>query len=300
MSVFRDGPVGVATPASSANLGPGFDSLGLALTVHDELVGEVVPGGLEVEVVGAGSDAIPRDESHLVVVAMRATFAALGEQPPGLALKCRNVIPHGCGLGSSAAAIVGGVVLARALVDGGDALLDQHAALRIASSLEGHPDNVAASLFGGLTIAWCDEQGEQATHVDVTAYPVAFIPPCPVPTSVARELLPAQVPHADAARNAGRAALLVAALSGRPELLFAATEDHLHQRYRSSAMPDSYDLVQRLRADGVPAIISGAGPTVVGFADDASGQPGLAGRAPAGWQASNLEVDNRGARTVRC
>jgi len=114
---FVDGPVTVEVPATSANLGPGFDCLGLALELVDTLVGEVTPGGLEIEVEGEGSDEIDCDETHLVVRSMRAAFAALGEEPAGLHLRCTNRIPHSRGLGSSSAAIVGGIVLARALVE---------------------------------------------------------------------------------------------------------------------------------------------------------------------------------------
>lgn len=298
MTSFRTTPVRVRTPASSANLGPGFDSLGLALSIHDELEAEVTSQGLEIDVVGTECESLPRDEKHLVIVAMQATFEVMGVTPPGLALRCRNVIPHGRGLGSSAAAIVGGVVAARHLVADGDARLDDAAALRIATAVEGHPDNVAACLLGGLTIAWSDDSGGRAAHVEVDASPVAFIPPEPVSTNIARGLLPGQVPHPDAAQNAGRAALLVAALSGRPHLLLPATEDRLHQRYRASAMPESYDLVERLRAEGVPATISGAGPTVLGFAVGAMTPPELASRGPADWDARVLEIEQHGARAV--
>ena len=151
---FVVGPVSVRTPASSANLGPGFDALGLALSLYDEMTAEVLPEGLEIRVTGEGEGDVPLDEEHLVVVAMNAAFDLLGERPPGLRLTCVNAIPHGRGLGSSAAAIVGGIVLARELVDGGDSRLDDRAAYQLAADLEGHPDNVAAAMFGGLTIAW--------------------------------------------------------------------------------------------------------------------------------------------------
>ena len=147
---FVDGPVTVSVPASSANLGPGFDSLGLALTLHDEITAEVVDSGLDIRVSGEGRDGVPLDETHLVVQAMHAAFDLLGGRPTGLRLVCANVIPHGRGLGSSSAAIVGGIVLARALVDGGQTLLDDAAAYQLAVDLEGHPDNVAAALLPPL------------------------------------------------------------------------------------------------------------------------------------------------------
>ena len=208
-------------------------------------------------------------EKHLVVRAMRVAFDDLGiAQPPGLALRCVNRIPHGRGLGSSAAAIVAGMLAARALAGASVAAKD---VLPLASVLEGHPDNVAPCLFGGLTIAWLADSTASANAVRLEPLeeiqPVAFIAPEPVSTKVARGLLPASVPHADAARNAGRAALLVAALTARPDALFDASEDLLHQSYRAPVMPATHELVTRLRAAGVPAVVSGAGPSVARVPD---------------------------------
>jgi homoserine kinase len=298
MTTFVDGPVRVSVPATSANLGPGFDSLGLALSLRDELTAEVTAGGLVVEVTGAGADDVPRDESHLVVRSMRAAFDLMGTQPPGLRLTCTNVVPHARGLGSSSAAIVAGVVLARGLVAGGTLLADDDALFRLAARLEGHPDNVAPALFGGFTISGRDDDGEfyaVGSPVDPRVEAVVFVPPTPVSTEVARGLLPAEVPHADAAADAGRTALLVAALAGRPEHLLRATRDYLHQDYRRPAMPDSLALVDALRADGVPAIVSGAGPTVLAFVD-ATAADDLLRRCPDGWSAHHLTVDPDGAR----
>ncbi|MFC7493722.1 MULTISPECIES: homoserine kinase [unclassified Nocardioides] len=298
MPTFVDGPVRVTVPATSANLGPGFDSLGLALSLRDELTAEVTDGGLEVEVTGAGADDVPRDESHLVVRSMRAAFDLMEARPPGLRLTCTNVVPHSRGLGSSSAAIVAGVTLARGLVAGGSLLADDQALFRLAARIEGHPDNVAPALFGGFTISGRDEDGEFFTvsaPVDPRVQVVVFVPPTPVSTEVARGLLPAEVPHADAAADAGRTALLVAALAGQPEQLLRATRDYLHQQYRRPAMPDSLDLVDRLRKDGVPALVSGAGPTVLAFTD-AGGVDGLRSRCPDGWESHSLDIETTGAR----
>lgn len=283
----------VSVPATSANLGPGFDSLGLALSLRDHLEAEITPAGLRIDVDGAGAADVPRDESHLVVRAMRAAFAALAAQPPGLALRCLNAIPHGRGLGSSSAAIVGGVLLARGLVAGGSLLLDDEAVFQLAAEIEGHPDNVAPALYGGFVISGREHGRFYAARavVDPRISVVVFIPPTPVETRVARGLLPARVPHAEAAANAGRTALLVAALGGQPELLLTATRDFLHQDYREPAMPDSLALVRGLRADGVPAVVSGAGPTVLAFTDG----PDLMRRCPPGWVAHHLAVDPAGA-----
>ncbi|WP_141013922.1 homoserine kinase [Nocardioides sambongensis] len=297
---FVQGPVGVSVPATSANLGPGFDTLGLALDLRDRLEAEVVGEGLEVRVDGVGAGQVPTDERHLVVRSMRATFERMGLEPPGLRLACHNVIPHARGLGSSSAAIVAGVWLARDLVAGGRLLLDDAALLDLAATIEGHPDNVAPALLGGFVISGQDAGGgfyAVPGSVDPRIGAVVFIPADPVSTEAARGLLPAQVPHADAARNAGRAALLVAALASSPEQLLRATEDRLHQDYRRPAMPASLDLVAALRADGVPAVVSGAGPTVLAFveAGRTAQTERLRARCPQGWQALVLAVDPRGA-----
>lgn len=282
-------------PATSANLGPGFDALGLALSLRDQVRLEATRSGLVVEVEGSGSTSVPRDETHLVVRAARAAFDAMGVAQPGLALSCTNVVPHGRGLGSSAAAIVAGVVAARASVNGGGELLDDAAALRLAAQLEGHPDNVAAALLGGLTIAWDDGRGACASRLNSFGQVVVFVPHSEVSTRVARGLLPAVVPHADAARNAGRAALLVAALTGRAELLLPATRDWLHQSYRAPVMPESAALVQGLREAGVAAVVSGAGPSVLAF--HAKGDA-LGSYAPTGWRAYELQISATGAQVV--
>ncbi|WP_067437190.1 homoserine kinase [Nocardioides jensenii] len=309
MARFVDGPVTVTVPATSANLGPGFDCLGLALSLRDELTGEVLDAGLVVDVDGSGADDVPRDESHLVVRAMRAAFALMHADPAGLSLRCVNRIPHARGLGSSSAAIVGGMVLARALVAGGELLLDDDAIFRLAAEMEGHPDNVAPALYGGFVISGRDgnEHFAARSTVDPRISAVVFIPPTPVSTEAARGLLPEVVPHADAAANAGRAALLVASLASRPELLRLATRDYLHQQYRTPAMPESLALVDALRSHDHPAIVSGAGPTVLAFTDGpvhpiagwSTGPDALLAQCPAGWEALHLEIDASGAGVSR-
>ena len=295
---FVEGPVRVSVPATSANLGPGFDALGLALSLRDELVAEVLPEGLTIEVVGAGADDVPRDGSHLVVRAMRAAFDLMDAQPPGLRLECHNLIPHGRGLGSSSAAIVAGVSLARALVGGGQLLLSDEALFDLAADLEGHPDNVAPAFYGGFVISGREDGHWYAVRsgVDPRVTAVVFVPPTPVRTEVARGLLPETVPHADAAANAGRAALLVAALGSQPEHLLAATRDWLHQSQREPAMPETLALVRSLRAEGVPAVVSGAGPTVLAFGTADTTE--LTGRCPEGWACHSLAVETAGVRIL--
>ena len=317
MSGLVPGPVTVRVPATSANLGPGFDSLGLALTLYDVLTASVEPrGGLVVEVEGEGVATVPRDEHHLVVRSAREGFAALGVEPPGLRLRCVNAVPHGRGLGSSSAAIVGGLSLARALVKGGRKRLPDQDLFALAARIEGHPDNVAPAVLGGLTVAWSEPAADSGPafeavrlEVDPALRAVAFVPPDPVETAVARGLLPATVPHGAAASNAGRAALLVAGLTGQvssqiDRALLAGTVDRLHQQYRAPAMPESVALVARLRSGGVAAFISGAGPTVLALMRTSApvdavdpGVGSLVGLAepPPGWRVLPLEVDRAGA-----
>lgn len=270
MSVrFVPTPVRVRAPATSANLGPGFDALGLALELHDEVTAQVCDGPTRVTVVGegagVGAGSLPTDSSHLVARAARAAFEALGVPPPDLALTCHNRIPQARGLGSSSAAIVAGILVARALVPGGAEAMDHAAALRLAATIEGHPDNVAPCLLGGFTIAWTGPDGARAVSARPAdgIDPVVFVPAERGLTAAARAALPPTVPHADAALTAGRAALLVYALTQAPELLYEATEDRLHQAYRAPGMPATAALVTRLREAGVAAVVSGAGPSVL-------------------------------------
>ncbi|HEX8094991.1 homoserine kinase [Jatrophihabitans sp.] len=299
---FTAATVTVRAPATSANLGPGYDSFGLALSWYDEVRARVRSAGLDVRVSGAGAGELALDEAHLVVRAMRAAFDRLGVQPPGLELDCYNDIPHGRGMGSSAAAIVSGIELARSLSIGGRTRLDDAEALALAAELEGHPDNVAACLLGGLSIAWlADGRGnavraasaEQLAALGIR--PVLFIPAEQSATRAARAVLPEQVPHADAAFNAGRAGLLVVALTGRPELLLAATEDRLHQGYRAAGMPAGAALITALRTRGIAAAVSGAGSSVLAFATGEQSEA-ITELAPPGWECAVLEPSS-GART---
>ena len=296
---FRAAAVRVRVPATSANLGPGFDAFGLSLGLYDDVVVRVADSGLHIDIAGEGAETLPRDERHLLVRAMRTAFDVLGGQPRGLEIVCANRIPHGRGLGSSSAAICAGIMAARAVTIGGDTKLDDAALLELANEIEGHPDNVAACLLGGFTIAWLDGGVGRAIRLDPTdsIVPVVFVPAKPVLTEAARGLLPRTVPHVDASTNAGRAALFVEALTRRPELLLPATEDRLHQDYRTPAMPESLALVARLRADGVPAVISGAGPTVLALTDGSAADKVLR-MAGDGWAAGRLDLDAAGASVL--
>lgn len=329
--IWSQSPSRVRAPATSANLGPGFDALGLALGLHDEIEAHLTDGGLAIEVAGEGEETAAAGERHLVVRAMRAAFDALGGQPPGIALRCVNAIPHGRGLGSSAAAICSGLLAARALVSDGRTRLPDEALFQLAVRLEGHPDNVAACLTGGLTIAWTPKptplnasptagqagQGQAGPGpvrdgtadarllqipVPATVRAVACVPPEPLSTEEARRVLPPTVPHADAAANAARSALLVAALGGAqgtPEVLLAATEDFLHQPYRAPVMPETAGLMDRLRRAGLAAVVSGAGPTVLvlsfGSSPPAGAVDSIARETGIAWRVIPLDIDRQGA-----
>jgi homoserine kinase len=297
---FRAAPVRVRAPATSANLGPGFDAFGLALGWYDDVVARVADTGLSVDVAGEGADDVRRDARNLVVRAMYAAFDRLGGRPRGLELVCANRIPHGRGLGSSAAAIVAGLMAARGLIAGGAEHLDDAGLLALATEIEGHPDNVAACLHGGFTVAWTGAAGPEVVRLDPLAgvVPVAFVPQTTASTAKVRRMLPEAVPHADAAANAGRAGLLVAALTARPDILHAATEDRLHQSYRAPAMPRTAKLVESLRDAGVAAVVSGAGPTVLALLADASAARGVAELAGKGWTAYTLSIDRSGAQVL--
>ncbi|WP_324274066.1 homoserine kinase [Blastococcus brunescens] len=298
--------VRVRVPATSANLGPGFDCAGLALSRHDVLEFAVADSGLAVEVSGVGAGELPTDGSHLVVRAFRAACAELGWSPAGLRVVAENSIPQGRGMGSSAAAVVAGVVGAWALCPDVQSV-DLDAVLRLTTELEGHPDNVAPCLLGGATLSWMAAGGARAARLDVepSVVPVVLVPEHTLSTHVARGLLPATVPHADAAHAAGRAALLVHALTRDPRLLWDATEDRLHQRQRAAAMPDSIALVDRLRERGLAAVVSGAGPSVLVLAHASPGGGGSAGAlrtigelVPPAWTVLPMGVDGDGAAVL--
>jgi homoserine kinase len=256
--------------ASTANLGPGFDSIGLALNLYDEIIVETTDSGLIVEVEGEGAGQLPLGSQHLVVRAIHCGLRAAGVDALGLVVRCRNAIPHSRGLGSSAAAVVGGLAAVNGLVaQAGSTPLSETELIQLASEFEGHPDNAAAAVLGGAVVSWIDSSRDPPgfsgvrlrLHPDIHLFPA--IPEARSSTAEARVLLPAQVSHTDARFNLSRAALLVVALTERPDLLMTATEDVLHQPQRALAMPASAEYLRLLRRYNVATVLSGAGPAVI-------------------------------------
>ncbi|SEH70487.1 homoserine kinase [Mycolicibacterium rutilum] len=267
-------PVGLTATsvvaASSANLGPGFDSLGLALSLYDEIVVETTETGLTVEVEGEGAGQVPLDASHLVVRAIDRGLQATGVSVAGMTVRCRNDIPHSRGLGSSAAAVVGGLAVVNGLVaQAGLTALTEQQLIQLSSEFEGHPDNASAAVLGGGVVSWTEKDGSATryaaapirVHPDVRLF--SAVPQQRSSTAETRVLLPDTVSHTDARFNLSRAALLVVALTERPDLLMAATEDVLHQPQRAAAMPASAEYLRVLRRCGIAAVLSGAGPAVL-------------------------------------
>jgi len=293
-------PVGltatVTVPGSSANLGPGFDTLGIALGIHDTVEVEVTASGLEVDVTGEGAGDLPRDGSHLVVKALRSGLAAAGAVAPGLRVRCTNVIPQSRGLGSSASAAVAGVVAANTLAGGP---LDDTAVIQLASAFEGHPDNAAASVLGGAVVSWTDVPVDGVSDpsyravgipVDPSIRATALVPDFRASTNAVRRVLPDNVTHVDARFNVSRTAVMTVALQHHPELLWEGTRDRLHQPYRADVLPVTAEWVNHLRNRGHAAFLSGAGPTVLVLGTEPVPEATLDAAREAGLRVLDLEV----------
>ena len=288
--------VSVSVPATSANLGPGYDALGLALEIRDHVTAQFTDDNLiTVVVTGEGAGKLPTDATHLVAKTIIDACKAFGTEVLGLRVECKNAIPQGRGLGSSAGAIVAGLVLASELTY---ARASEDELLQMANAIEGHPDNVAACLLGAMTIAWLEDDGtansvSMNVHPDVS--PVLGIPETELDTHKARGLIPESIPHVDAAFNAGRSALLVAAMIGDPDFLLEATEDKLHQPFRAQAYSESMALVEQLRAAEIAACISGAGPTVIALSTVEQVAQAIEIIAKSGFTAVPVAVSDQGA-----
>lgn len=344
--------VHVRVPATSANLGSGFDTVGLALDYHDELTFTLDPAGsgARVCIEGEGADSLPRDETHLVVSTFRRACRTFGLGHLGFTLEARNRIPQARGMGSSAEAIVAGIAAAAAFAQDGP--LNRQAIFELAATIEGHPDNVAPAVFGGLTVSWDFSTAEGVGSVPIPGgeplhggfhtvnYPVdpaitaaVFVPDYELSTEKARQALPVQLPYRDAVYNVSRVGLLPAAMNpgqlaapagdaaagtagaeaGRPEagalaaesntLLFAATQDRLHQPYRAALMQPSWDLIGRLRSHGYAAAVSGAGPCVLvlhyGDAREAIDRLSVDELSSGHWRVLHLPIDRAGVTVER-
>lgn len=297
----------IKVPATSANLGPGFDSAGIAVGLFDELEICTTNAGFSAEIEGEGHNYLPTDGRHLIVAQIRMRLDTLGWHLPGLKLKATNRIPHSRGLGSSAAAHIAAAMAVKALLPP-DADISKEQLLHWASDAEGHPDNVAPAVYGGLTFSWKQDEAAGAVyraisldpHPDII--PVVAIPSKPLSTAAARTLLPATVPYVEAVANASRAALLAPAMTQDPKLLWAATEDWLHQQYRQPSMPETLEHITALRAAGHAAVVSGAGPTLCVFAANSDEARDIvqklelrAAKSSQHWDVRILPVDTQGA-----
>ena len=298
----------ISVPASSANIGPGFDCFGIALELRDRYAAQVLDDEtFDVDVTGEGADEVKKDAKNLVIKSMLRGFEHMGAKPRGIALRALNVIPHGRGLGSSASAIVGGLALARSLVLTGEQYMSDEELITLATELEGHPDNVAAAFYGGATLAWLESKtssvGETTNmgravslRVDDRIKALLLVPNNQLATAKARKLLPEIIPHQDAVLNSSRTALLVHALAERPDLLFIATEDLLHQKYRAQAMPKTIALVEKLRGAGLAAVVSGAGPSVMVLYSGAEDEIDQLESVSPGFTAMKLAIAKTGAQ----
>lgn len=309
----------VKVPATSANLGPGYDSFGLALDLYDQVEVRAVVGSTRVEIIGEGADSLPTDDRHLIVRALRFGLEYVGASQVGIQMRCVNKIPQARGMGSSAAAIIAGLGLARGLIDQKEALTDQ-TILRLATEIEGHPDNLAPALYGGVTVSGIQPAENSdlpaisqdfsqpflaesndflwAVPVEVSyrLQPTVFIPSFQLETKKARSLLPKEVAHVHAAANAARSGLLVRALQDRPDLLMVATQDFLHQDYRREGMPPSLEMMYWLRSKGIAAVISGAGPSVIALSSVSA--PIKAQARESGWDVRALNLSRTGLQDI--
>lgn len=294
--------VTVSVPATSANLGPGFDALGLALNLHNTIKLSRAEKGIIVEVQGEGAGWLPRNETNTIVKAAQRIFDQVGERPAGLRFSLSNRVPPGSGMGSSAAALVGGAVAANALLDDP---LSRDDVLRIAVEMEGHPDNACAAMLGGLVVSSFGDSELLYRRVAVPRLTVAIaLPDVHALTEELRALLPKTVPLKDAAANIGRAALVVQALAEADyDLLGAAMRDLLHEPYRKKAIPGYEQAVKAAYEAGAAAVtISGAGPSLIAFGPENHAQIGAAmahaleeavGKPARTW---TLQVDTHGAQ----
>jgi homoserine kinase len=301
------GAVKVLVPATVANLGPGFDALGVAVRMHLEVDIEPRRNSVDILIEGEGAETLPQDETNLVIRSMNTFFDQVGRRPPGYAVRIKNPIPLGAGLGSSAAAVVGGLVAARAVTGRNVA---QSEMVELAGGLEGHPDNILPALLGGLVVCFNSRKdGElRSFRVDPSdrLVPILAVPRDGYPTSEARKALPPEVAFADAQFTASRAALLVGAVVGGAgaDVLAEAMDDRLHEPHRLKLMPETAAVHAELRSAGLAVALAGSGPSLLVIAP----RPEAATRAEqvrrvcrtrrAGWRVFVSEWEPQGARST--
>lgn len=295
-------PVKIIVPATTANLGPGFDSTGMALTLYNEITFTPLASGLEIEICGEGADQLPRDASNLVYEAAQVVFERLGDAPAGLCIQANNAIPVGSGLGSSSAAIIGGIVGANALLG---SPLNKLQLLELAAEIEGHTDNIAPALFGRLTMGLITDGQVFFERLDVPPLTVVIVlPEFQMLTSEARAALPAMIPYGDAVYNIGRIPFVLRALQNADYNMMAyAMRDRLHEPYRFPLIPGMDAATTAARTAGAAAVaLSGAGPSLIAFAPDKHQQ--IAAAAQAAFAANGLasrtfilNIDTEGTRT---
>lgn len=294
-------PFSVTIPATSANLGSGFDSFGLALGLSDQvIVHPSADGQVHVDVHGEGAGTVPTDGNNLVARIAANVMHRHGKELPGLRLTAHNNIPHSRGLGSSASAAVAGILIAKQLLAQDGVELTTAEIFQVATEVEGHPDNVAPAIYGGVTLSWITDGVARTTELPL-GKPVSVtvgVPNYRASTKQARKAQPVSVPLTDAVFNLSRAGLLVATLATDAAELFEATDDRLHQQYRAPVMPQSAQVVARLREQGHAAAISGAGPSVVVLsADDGdSARAALSAIVDSAWRVETMPVVTKGAR----
>jgi homoserine kinase len=298
--------VTVWVPATVANLGPGFDALGVAVRMHLEVEIEPRRDSVEISIEGEGAEHLPADETNLVLRSMSAFFDHVGRRPPGYAVRVRNPIPLGSGLGSSAAAVVAGLLAARSVTN---RTVSQTEMVQLATEMEGHPDNIMPALLGGLVVCYRTVLSGELRSVRMEPsdrlVPILAVPGTGFSTAEARKALPEDVSFDDAQFTASRAALLVAAMTGGfgSEVLAEAMNDRLHEPHRLKLMPETAAVHEELRSAGLPVSLAGAGPSLLVVIP----RPESATRAEqirrvcrarnAGWRVFVSEWEPQGARS---
>lgn len=290
----------VKVPATTANMGPGFDSIGMALTMYNIVYAEEIKNGLEI-IIQDGNPDIPIDESNLIYKTIVYFYESIGKEVPGIRLIQQDSIPHTRGLGSSAACIVAGLHIANAL---SQSFFSKEELVQMAAQIEGHPDNTTPALLGGMTIGAMDEEDMKYVKLRVAEnlHFAVMIPDFTLSTEIARKVLPTEVPLSDAVFNASRAALLTASMmTGDMDNLSLAMQDRLHEPYREGLIPNMRDILQEAKKHGAKGtFLSGAGPTLIAVIKNVVAfrreMVNYIDTLDYKWQVQMLQADNEGAK----